>query len=429
MSEWIQEFVRGLPLLGPLQEWVAGLPNWILFGSIPVVAAIVAWTTNWLGIRMAFYPIRFVGPWDPWLGWQGIVPRRAWKMSTIAVDSAVTKLASLRELLEMMHPEEAVEYLVSQMTPLVPELVDEVANREYPDIWQALPGPVKQAVYGRCTSLLPKAAEGAMEDILEHVDSLLDARMMMIEELAGNPRVLVKTMMDAGKKEFWFLINVGAVFGALLGLGQMALTMGFRDYMIWIMPAFGIFVGYATNWLAFQMIFEPTTPRKIGPYTLYGSMYKRKEQIARHFARVAAHEFATLPKAVNRMLTGPNRDRVKALIERHARPLVDEALSIAAPAARVALGPSHYEEIKDELAGRGEQLAPTLITDEEFVATRAALVEEEMFRRLNAMTETEFQRLLRPAVEEDEWILFTVGGALGGLSGLAQAGFLLAGIG
>jgi uncharacterized membrane protein YheB (UPF0754 family) len=378
---------------------------------------------------MAVYPIRFIGPWDPWIGWQGIVPRRAWKMATLAVDSAVTNLASLRELVEMMEPDETIAYLIEKLKPMIPEVVSDVAMREYPDVWQGLPEPVKRAVYARCEALLPRAGAKAVDDVLEHVDSLLDARMMMIEEMAGNPRVLVTTMMDAGRREFWFLINMGAVFGLLLGLVQMFLTIGFPDHQWWLLPAFGVFVGYSTNWLAFQMIFSPPDPKQVGPFTLQGSMLKRKKEISQHFAAVAAHQFATLPKAVERMQTGPNRDRVKALIHRHAKPLVDESLSIVAPAARLAMGGGRYEEIKTELAVTAEELGPALITDEEFVRTRAALVEEEMFRRLYGMSNEDFVQLLRPVVEEDEWILYAVGGALGFASGLAQVALLFGGIG
>lgn len=398
------------------------------YASIPVVAAVIAWTTNWLGIQMAFYPIRFVGPVDPWLGWQGIVPRRAWKMATLAVDSAVTNLATVRELLEMLDPDETMRYLVDKLTPMVPQVVEETARRKYPEIWAALPQPVRQAVYDRCAALLPQASDRAMADVLEHVDSLLDARLMMIEQLAGNPKVLVDTMMEAGRREFWFLINSGAVFGLLLGLVQMGLTIGFPQHQWWILPAFGVVVGYATNWLAFQMIFAPPDPRRIGPFTLQGAMLKRKSEIARHFAGVAAYQFATLDKAVERMRTGPNADRVRALIHRHAKPLVDEALSIAAPAARVALGGAEYERIRTELAVTAEELGPELISDEAFVRSRGAMVEEEMYRRLYGLSNAEFVGLLRPVVEEDEWILYAVGGALGLASGIAQVLLLFSGV-
>ena len=34
----------------------------------------------------------------------------------------------------------------------------------------------------------------------------------------------------------------------------------------WVLPVLGTLVGWATNWLAIRMIFEPIEPRKIGRF-------------------------------------------------------------------------------------------------------------------------------------------------------------------
>ena len=46
-------------------------PEFWQYLSIPVIAALIGWTTNWLAIKMTFYPLEFVGK-PPLLGWQGI---------------------------------------------------------------------------------------------------------------------------------------------------------------------------------------------------------------------------------------------------------------------------------------------------------------------------------------------------------------------
>jgi len=43
--------------------------------SIPVIAALIGWITNWMAIKLTFYPLDFVGI-RPFLGWQGIIPPR-----------------------------------------------------------------------------------------------------------------------------------------------------------------------------------------------------------------------------------------------------------------------------------------------------------------------------------------------------------------
>ena len=61
-------------------------PEFWKYVSIPFVAAGVRWGTNWFAIQMSYWPLEFVGISPPYLGWQGIIPSKARKMSSIGVD-------------------------------------------------------------------------------------------------------------------------------------------------------------------------------------------------------------------------------------------------------------------------------------------------------------------------------------------------------
>ena len=65
----------------------------IEYMSIPAVAAFVGISTNWMGVKMLFYPIEYIG--TEWFrpnnncpyglfGWQGVVPARTEKMASPA---------------------------------------------------------------------------------------------------------------------------------------------------------------------------------------------------------------------------------------------------------------------------------------------------------------------------------------------------------
>ncbi|WP_421711006.1 hypothetical protein [Alcanivorax sp.] len=47
-----------------------------------------------------------------------------------------------------------------------------------------------------------------------------------------------------------------------------------------------------------------------------------------------------------------------------------------------------------------------------------------MAERMQALSSEEFQDLLRPAFQEDEWILIVVGGFLGAMAGVGQLLFM-----
>ena len=101
-----------------LEDWVHHV-DWFAFISIPFFTGIIGWLINWSGLWMLFKPINFWGfrvpglkeiasvlprklqevpGWmDGGFGWQGIVPARAAKMGSIAVDKVIAKLGTPAE--------------------------------------------------------------------------------------------------------------------------------------------------------------------------------------------------------------------------------------------------------------------------------------------------------------------------------------------
>ena len=73
------------------------------------------------------------------IGWQGIVPARAAKMGSIAVDKAIAKLGTPAEFYQQLEPDKIAEHIVTIFRPEIPELVDEVMRREHPRLWRDLP--------------------------------------------------------------------------------------------------------------------------------------------------------------------------------------------------------------------------------------------------------------------------------------------------
>jgi hypothetical protein len=65
--------------------------NWILYLSMPFVAAAIGYGTKVVAIKMMFKPLKFVG-WRPFFGWQGIVPSKAATMASIACDLMMERL-------------------------------------------------------------------------------------------------------------------------------------------------------------------------------------------------------------------------------------------------------------------------------------------------------------------------------------------------
>ena len=98
-----------------LQFWqqIQARPDFVPFMCIPIVASIVTWLHVWMALKMVFYPIAFWGIHVAGLpvGWQGIVPRKAGKISGILVDQSISKIGSLDEFFREMKPDEMAEFI------------------------------------------------------------------------------------------------------------------------------------------------------------------------------------------------------------------------------------------------------------------------------------------------------------------------------
>jgi len=146
--------------------------NWMLYASMPFVAAIIGFGTKIVAIRMMFQPIEFVGIKPPLLGWQGIVPRKA------AVMAAIAK----------------------------PFVVFAVGSSKYQEM--------KRLVAEEIMKRLPAA--------LKHIESYAEDAMDLEHTLAGKMTELSigefeNLLHPAFEQDEWILIAVGAALGFVVG--------------------------------------------------------------------------------------------------------------------------------------------------------------------------------------------------------------------
>src|SRR5690554_6353414 len=100
-------------------------PEFWHYLSIPVIAALIGWSTNWLAIKMTFYRQEFIGK-PPLLGWLGIIPSNARKMAAMSVDATISKLGSRQVILVHIDPKVLAAHIIYTVDPRVEEYVDEL---------------------------------------------------------------------------------------------------------------------------------------------------------------------------------------------------------------------------------------------------------------------------------------------------------------
>lgn len=390
-------------------------PDFWKYVSIPFIAGTVGWVTNWMAVQMTFYPLEFLGV-RPIFGWQGIIPSKAEKMSGILVDQTLSKIGSIDEFFQQMEPEKISAHLTRSIQARIEEYTDEVMTERNAVLWENLPMLVRRRVYSRARRAIPEVMDNVVDDISKNVEDLVDLKHMISSQMREDKALMVKMFREVGDPEFRFVINSGIYFGFLFGLLQIPVFIYFPGN--WVMPFFGFMVGVATNWLALNVIFRPLNPVRVGPFRIQGLFLKRQKDVAESFARLTTTEVVTLRNIMYQVVNGPRADRTKALIKRHMRPLLEGG--VVRTAAQLTVGPGGYADLKKAVEEKAVDLAVLPFEDPQFNRERGAIVERIMRERMEELSSEEFQALLRPAFQEDEWILIMVGGVLGMMAGFIQ---------
>jgi len=355
-------------------EYVSGLwqtflhrPDfWAVLSIIPVTA-FVTWAHVWMALKMVFYPIKFwgfhLGPLP--VGWQGIVPRKAGRISGIITDNTLSKLGSLREFLEAMDPEDMARIIGEQVGFELEHLIDEVMIDRNAVLWENLPYSIKRRIY---------------------------AQMVV-----------------------WFVVP-----------------------WHWTVPFWAAIWGFLTNWIAIWMVFNPIEPHyirypqifrltkdrkfpwivpvlRIGTYNVQGAFMKRQEEVSDVFSSVVTEDLITLKSIMTEMMYGPRKDKTRRIVKRHINEIMETPL--VRTSLQLSLGPREYARLKTDLIDRSIEITMGPVCDPALNASRAQKIFQMFKERIRELTPKEFQNLLRPAFQEDEWILIVLGGVTGFIAG------------
>lgn len=187
------------------------------------------------------------------------------------------------------------------------------------------------------------------------------------------------------------------------------------------MPLIGAAIGWVTNWLAVKLIFRPHRPVNLLGYKIQGVIPKRRAELARSIGQVVERELVSVDDLIRAVRSGETMERISAAAAVTIRGRIMDRLPVFIP-----------QSVK--------RVISDIITDQ--VRSEIPSVIEEMFERLSAMMKEKisFQSMVEERINDfsldrlEQMVLSVsarelrhieiLGGVLGFLIGLAQAGLL-----
>lgn len=392
--------------------------HWWLYLSMPIIASIIGYGTKIVAIKMMFEPLEFFGI-KPFLGWQGIIPRKAAIMSTIACDTLTARLIKPEEIFARLDPNRIAQELEKPMLPIVEKITHDVMSHYQPGLWESIPENVKKLLIKQIQQQSPDMVRQLMQQTKDNLNDVFDLKDMVVTNLTKDKKLLNKIFLESGEKEFQFIRNSGIYFGFLIGLVQMIVWMLTQEPLV--MPIFGLFTGWFTDWLALKMIFAPQTPKKyFGLFTWQGLFFKRQQEVASKYGALIAKEVLTPANMIESILTGKLSDNLFNMIQKNVQQMVDEQAGVLKPVVVFAVGSEKYKAMKTAITGNMVQQLPVALKHIEKYAEDAMDIQNTLVNKMQELTPAEFEGVLRPAFKQDEWILITVGAVLGFLVGELQ---------
>ncbi|MBN1363964.1 MAG: DUF445 family protein [Syntrophaceae bacterium] len=394
--------------------------NLLKVAMMPFMYGFIGWLTNWQAVRMIFSPLTFWGI-PPYLGWQGIIPRKSQKMASIAAQTLEKKLLKLDEVFSKLDARKICKILQESIDREVEYAVDDVLCQSNPLLWKMMPDAIRDEIISITRRQAPKAVDVIIQDIKDNIYDVFDLHKIMVDSLTGqNVKRLVMMFQRIGSKEWVFIKLSGFYFGFLLGLCQVVIWLIYP--MLWTIPVQGVLVGYVTNWLAIKMVFRPTKPKRYLGFKFQGLFHRRRKEVSKEYARLVTEEILNAKNIIKMVIHGKERDNI-LLIIRQAIAMALIRLSSYVPVITNKTPIGFLDQIKHDIS--------TEITSDECLAQienyvgKTLDIEKVIIEKYNLLNDIEYENVLRDIFREDEKILIGVGAVLGGLVGFFQMWLLM----
>jgi uncharacterized membrane protein YheB (UPF0754 family) len=306
--------------------------------------------------------------------------------------------------------------------PLV-EAIDEItrdlAEQIRPGLWDSLPESARKAIQDRIQAQAPRVTENMLNEMKSDLGRYVDLQFLSITTLVRNKDKLVKLMRGVSDDAMAFVRRSGIYFGFAIGLVQMIAWALFKNP--WIMPAFGFAVGFLSDYIALNMLFRPMHEKKFLGFIPYqGMLHAQREKITRDYAKILADDLFSPEILFDGILKGPGSDKLFALAAKEIEAAIDAQTGVAGPLVVLAVGTKRYRAIKDRVVELVLERLPSTLLEAQDYATSVIDLENTIVEKMNQLTNEEYESILRPIFKDDEPLMITVGGVLGGVVGELQ---------
>ena len=196
------------------------------------------------------------------------------------------------------------------------------------------------------------------------------------------------------------------------------LTQDYNPYLLFASVNF--FIGYITNWISLFVIFNPVVPIRITPsFELHGLFLRRQPEASKVYAKIVTDCVLNSDQIVKFLKQNPTKwNQIHSLFSKTVRETVDESLPripLLSGSRRSDFVDFITNTVESAIANR-PQIFSSIV---QYLELKLNLY-DVISRNLIALPSRDFEQMLHPVFQEDEFLLILIGGILGALVGILQ---------
>lgn len=197
--------------------------NYWLFIT-PLISAFTGWVTTWIAIKMLFHPRKPIKVFGITI--QGIFPKNQGEIAVKLGQVVSRELLSFEEIEDKITSAENLEKLKPEIEKHIDDFLRNKLKEVFPMISMFIGektiGQLKEAFLNELQSLFPVLMKSYMNK-LQHD---LNLERIVVEKVANFSTKKLEDILDQiTRKEFKFLEIIGGLFGLLIGLIQVLITV------------------------------------------------------------------------------------------------------------------------------------------------------------------------------------------------------------
>jgi len=190
--------------------------------TLPFIAAIIGWFTNYLAVKMLFYPrkkVKFL-----FIEFQGIFPKKQRILAERIGKLVAEELLSVKDLQEIMNNPENVNGINKNIEERIEDYLVNTFPEKYPMLSYFIGEKSRDKIQRAMMVEMETMGPAVMNQAIENLETTLDIEEFVKERVSLYSTDRIESLIQGIlSSEFKFIERVGAVVGFLVGIAQLAI--------------------------------------------------------------------------------------------------------------------------------------------------------------------------------------------------------------